>query len=191
MTEGPEIRSSRFSRPALWAGLLPAIGLVALVVWALIPATDGTPPSDDTPHVGQPDVVDAPPVVELPGVVADPEAPVADRVQALKSLAVSSTDAGPVLEALARIGADDPQRVQMQAMVVTAMARYPADPAAHAHLLAQLEPGVDRGQRILAIGVLSSMPNVPGLRSRLDSLKADRDAGVREKAGWALDQLKD
>lgn len=183
-------RLSLFPRKLLALAALPALGL-SLPLGALLRASDEAPASSVVVRGPAPPVEArtadsrAPGLRALQATASDRARSLAERGDALQQLARESPDARPVLAVLRGLAPDDPHRRPLADAALLALARFPADPGARARLLESLSLDAPRGERLLALTTLASLPDNAWCLPYVAALATDPDPQVREGAAWA------
>jgi hypothetical protein len=183
-------RLSRFPRKLVVLAALPAVGL-SLPLGALLTASDEAPASSVVVRGPAPgiearaDVPRAPELRALQATASDRTRSLAERGDALQQLARESHDARPLLAVLRGLASDDPHRRPLADAALLALARFPSDPGARARLLESLSLDAPRGERLLALSTLQSLPDNAWCRPYVAALASDPDPQVRERAAWA------
>ena len=122
--------------------------------------------------------------------VMDSERQLEDRTLALKRLSQSASDAGPIVRILRQLPGDSPSELQVRAMALTALERFPRDLAAREYLVVlAFTRTSERSERTLALDVLASRPDLADCRKPLAVLTKDPEPAVASRARKLLDRL--
>lgn len=123
-----------------------------------------------------------------PALPGDPEA----RLLEIKRVVRESPTSKPALRLLDSLSPSDPRAKQARAMLISALARYPKEPAAQAALLGCLDSRRPREERLLALSVLGTIKGSGGWsRQAVEPLRTDQDPAVRQSAARFLRALED
>lgn len=127
------------------------------------------------------------PGADAAGRVLDRSLDLEVRVVALKELSASAADPSPLLRILRRAKAESPAEVQIRAMTITALGRFPEAPAAREVLVVlAFTRSAERSERVLALDVLARRPDLEQCRKPLTSLSQDPEPLVSARAKQIL-----
>lgn len=122
--------------------------------------------------------------------VLDSERPIESRTLSLKRLSQAADDAGPIVRVLRQLPGTSPSELQVRAMALTALERFPRDLAAREFLVVlAFQRSGDRNERTLALDVLASRPDLADCRKPLQVLAKDPESAVATRAQRLLQRL--
>lgn len=168
------------------------MALAALVASIVMVSTPPPPsPRPRASATASPTPSKAPNPVEIAlSEVLDSERTLEDRTSALKRLSQTAHDAGPIVRALRRLESTSPAELQVRAMALTALERFPRDPAAREFLVVlAFRRDAARGERALALDVLASRPDLEQCRKPLKVLERDPEPAIRGRAKRILARM--
>ncbi len=177
-----------------WSIVLSAgavsVALAALVASVVLVSSEPTPGLSPSPT---PSPSPSAPLSETEVAlreVMDSERQLEDRTLALKRLSQSASDAGPIVRILRQLPGDSPSELQVRAMALTALERFPRDLAAREYLVVlAFTRTSERSERTLALDVLASRPDLADCRKPLAVLTKDPEPAVASRARKLLDRL--
>lgn len=176
-----------------WSIVLSAgavsVGLASLVASIVLVSSEPPPGSTPSPATPTPTKPLSETEVALREVM-DPERELSDRTLALKRLSQSADDAGPIVRILRGLPGDSPSELQVRAMALTALERFPRDLATREYLVVlAFTRSSERSERTLALDVLASRPDLAECRKPLLVLTKDPEHTIASRAKKLLERL--
>lgn len=172
------------SAGAVSVALAGLVASVVLVSSEPVPGLEPSPNATPTPSASL-----SPSELALTEVM-NPELELSDRTLALKRLSQGADDAGPLVRVLRGLPGDSPSELQVRAMALTALERFPRDLAAREYLVVlAFTRSSERSERTLALDVLASRPDLAECRKPLVVLTKDPEPSVASRAKQLLERI--